>query len=128
MRDPGPTLFDVDHLMVRRRCEVCGGALSVVHSHMYVVQRQVWVKIGTTDNLRRRVNELARPAWSKHILYPRGMDWHAPLHKHALLIGGGFLEHETHARFAEFHVIGEWFTDNLTIRRWIEEVRHEHAG
>lgn len=120
MRDPGPTLFDADHLLVRRLCEVCGQALSVGHTHTYVVQRQVWLKIGATNKPRRRINELARPAWRQHILYPRGMDWYAPLYTRALI--GVDIEHEMHARFAEFHVIGEWFTDNLTIRRWLREV------
>lgn len=123
MSDPGPTLFDADHLMVRRRCEVCGQALVVEHTHTYVVQRQVWLKIGATNMPRRRVNELSRPAWKQHILYPRGMDWDQPLYGLAIIERD--IEHETHARFAEFHVIGEWFTDNLTIRRWLEEVRHD---
>lgn len=120
MKDPGPTLFDASHLLVPRRCEVCGSALCINFTHTYVVQRQVWIKIGATNNPRRRINELSRPAWRQHILYPRGMDWCAPLFPLAVINADN--EHELHARFAEFHVIGEWFTDNLTIRRWLEEV------
>lgn len=116
-----PALFDAEHLVVPRRCGVCGGALSVTHTHTYVVQRQVWVKIGATSKPRRRINELARPAWTQHILSPRGMDWQAPLFTRAVLEAD--IEHELHARFAEFHVRGEWFLETLTIRRWLEEVR-----
>lgn len=118
-----PTLFDAEHLMVRRRCEVCGVALIIEHTHTYVVQRQVWIKIGATSRPRKRMNELARVDWKNYCLWPRGMDWTQPLIKHAMIERD--IEHEMHSRFAEFHVIGEWFTDNLTIRRWIEEVRHE---
>lgn len=118
--DPGPTLFPVpDDWWVRRRCEVCGQALSAVHTHTYVVQRQVWIKIGSTNKPRRRINELRRPAWAKHILHPPGMDWGLPLITHAVILGD--TEHQLHRRFAEFHVTGEWFTDNLTIRRWLQE-------
>jgi hypothetical protein len=113
-------LFDVpDEWWVRRRCQVCGQALRVTHTHTYVVQRQVWIKIGATNKPRRRINELARPAWRQHILYPRGMDWYAPLHTHAIIEAD--IEHRAHDLFAEYHVIGEWFTDNPTIRRWIKE-------
>lgn len=121
MSDPGPTLFDAEPLMVRRLCVTCRQALSVTHTHTYVVQRQVWIKIGATNKPRRRLNELARPAWRQHILYPRGMDWNAPLHVHAVVEAD--IEHEAHVRFAEYHVVGEWFTDNAMIRRWVEEVR-----
>ncbi len=115
-----PALFDCEHLWVHRRCQVCGGALSVQHAHTYVVQRQVWIKIGATDKPRRRINELSRPAWTQHILSPRGMDWHAPLRTVVVLDGDH--EHYLHDRFAEFHARGEWFWDTLAIRRWIQEV------
>lgn len=115
-----PTLFNAEHLMVRRRCEVCGVALSVRHTHTYVVQRQIWIKIGATSTPRRRINELRRPTWQKHIIYPRGMDWFAPLTQHLLVEGDA--EHDLHVRFADHHVIGEWFQDCLEIRRWLREV------
>lgn len=118
-----PTLFDVpEEMWVRRRCTVCGQALCVTHTHTYVAQRQVWIKIGATNKPQRRLNELRRPAWRQHILHPRGMDWHAPLTTHIVLDRD--IEHEAHERFAEYHVIGEWFTDNPAIRRWIREVRN----
>lgn len=120
--DLGPTLFEVpEEWWQRRRCTVCGQAKSVTHSHTYVVQRQVWIKVGATSNPRRRINELSRPAWREHILYPRGMDWHAPLLIRAVIDRD--IEHETHQRFEEFHVVGEWFTDNATIRRWLDSLR-----
>lgn len=116
-----PTLFDVpDTMWVRRRCRVCGQALCVSHTHTYVVQRQVWIKIGATNMPRRRINELAREAWRKHIIYPRGMDWYAPLYVHAVVEQD--IEHEMHARFEQYHVVGEWFADSQEIRRWIREV------
>lgn len=120
LRDPGPTLFNADHLLVPRRCLVCGQALSVTHGHTYVVQRQTWIKIGATDKPRRRINELSREAWQQHIIHPRGMDWTRPVYVHAVLDID--IEHELHLMFSEYHVIGEWFTDNLTIRRWLREV------
>lgn len=117
-----PALFDAEYLRVPRRCDVCGQALIVQHDHLYVIQRQVWIKIGATNNLTRRTGELSRPTGRQHILYPRGMDWYAPLSRLALLNGGGKIEHQLHQRFAEFHVIGEWFQDTLSIRRWLREV------
>lgn len=121
MTDPGPTLFDADHLVVHRRCPVCGVALCIIHTHTYVVQRQVWIKIGATSRPRKRMNELARVDWKNYCLSPRGMDWTQPLIRHAMIERD--IEHEAHVMFEEYHVIGEWFTDNATIRRWIEEVR-----
>lgn len=116
-----PVLFDVPESFWKRRlCQVCGQALSVVHTHTYVVQRQVWIKIGATNLPRRRINELSRPAWTKHILSPRGMDWYAPLHTHVVLDGD--IEHEMHERFSEHHARGEWFWDCGPIRRWLREV------
>lgn len=116
-----PVLFDVpEEMWVRRRCMVCGCALSVTYEYTYVVQRQGWVKIGATNLPRRRLNELARPAWRKHVLSPAGMDWYSPLTVHAVI--GGDIEHELHKEFARFHVKGEWFVDNAGIRDWIKEV------
>lgn len=116
-----PVLFDVpEEAWVRRRCVVCGVALCIVHTHTYVVQRQVWIKIGATSRPRKRMNELARPDWANYCLWPRGMDWIQPLHRLALIEVD--VEHEAHVRFAEYHVIGEWFTDNAAIRRWVREV------
>jgi hypothetical protein len=117
-----PVLFDAEHLRIHRRCQVCGCSLTRLHSHLYVVQRQVWIKIGATNNLRRRINELSRPAWRKHVLYPVGMDWNEPLHQRAVVLDGGFMEHELHQRFARFHAAGEWFVKGQDIKDWIEEV------
>lgn len=121
--DPHPTLFPVpEDWWVRRRCVVCGGALSLDFAHTYVVQRQCWIKIGATNKPRRRLGELARPAWRRHILYPVGMDWHEPLVVHAVLDGD--IEHEMHKAFARFHAEGEWFVLSPTINEWIKEVTH----
>lgn len=122
MRDH-PTLFEVpEDWWVRRRCVVCGCALNRLHPHIYVVQRQWWVKIGATNNLRRRINELSRPAWRQHVLYPPSMDWTEPLTTLAVIIGGGYIEHDLHQRFKEQHVVGEWFLPTGNMTEWLEEV------
>lgn len=116
------SLFEVpEEWWHRKRCRVCGCALSLNFTHTYIVQRQWWVKIGATDMPRRRINELARPAWVKHIIYPAGMDWHEPLSVHAVLEQN--LEHELHQRFQKQHVIGEWFLPDDELRAFIEEVK-----
>jgi hypothetical protein len=118
--DSALTLFEVpEHFWQRRQCPVCGGALSVTYGHTYVVQRQGWVKIGATNNPRRRVNELARPAWSKHLLSPVGMDWHEPLLVLAVLDGDR--EHHLHQQFGDFHVLGEWFLPSGSLLEWIAD-------
>lgn len=115
------TLFDVpDEWWVYRRCPVCGCAVSRTHEYTYVVQRQVWIKIGATNKPRRRLNELARPAWSKHILHPPGMDWTEPLTVHAVV--GGDVEHELHRLFSDLHATGEWFYNDALIHDWLKEV------
>lgn len=103
-----------------RQCPVCGGALSVTYAHTYVVQRQGWVKIGATNNVRRRINEVARPAWIKHLLSPEGMDWLEPLVVLAVLEGD--IEHVTHERFASCHSRGEWFMPDVEMRAWLRSL------
>lgn len=115
------TLFDAEPLTIHRRCTVCGVALSIQHTHTYVVQRQVWIKIGATSRPRKRMNELARVDWANYCLWPRGMEWTQPLHHLAMLEQD--IEHETHRLFAEYHAVGEWFWDCAPIRRWLREVR-----
>lgn len=102
-----------------RRCQVCGGALSVTCTHTYVVQRQGWVKIGASSNLVRRVNELRRPAWTKHLISPEGMDRLEPLVVHGVIEGD--VEHQMHQRFAAAHVAGEWFMPDVEMRSWLAE-------
>lgn len=114
-------LFDVpEEWWHRRRCTVCGCALSVTFDYTYIVQRQGWVKIGATNRPRARANELARYDWRKYVLSPEGMDWHEPLIVLAVL--GGDIEHETHQRFQKQHVVGEWFLPDADLKEWIEEV------
>lgn len=118
--NPEPAgLFDVpEEWWHRRRCQVCGCALSLEFTHTYVVQRQWWIKIGATNMPRRRVNELSRPAWAQHILHPAGMDWTEPLTVHAIVERN--VEHQLHALFADHHVVGEWFEFGPEIRRWVQ--------
>lgn len=112
------TLFNVpEHFWRRRQCPVCGCALTVTYDHTYVVQRQGWVKIGATNNPRRRISELSRPAWSKHLLSPVGMDWTEQLLVLAALDGNR--EHLLHQRFGDFHVVGEWFLPGGSLLEWI---------
>ena len=114
-------LFDVPEVWWhRRRCQVCGVALSIRHEYTYIVQRQWWVKIGATDRPRKRLNELARVDWVNYCLSPLGMDWTEPLIVHGMV--GGDFEHESHVRFQKQHVIGEWFLPDDDLREWIEEV------
>lgn len=116
------SLFDVpDYWWRHRLCTVCGCALSVTYHHTYVVQRQWWLKIGATNLPKRRINELSRPAWRRHILYPEGMDWTEPLVP--LFTLAGDIEHQMHEWFREYHAIGEWFDLNDTTRAWLEEVK-----
>lgn len=113
-------LFDVpDDWWHRRRCQVCGGALSVTCTHTYVVQRQGWVKIGASSNLARRVSELRRPVWTKHLISPQDMDWDEPLIVHGVIEGD--VEHQLHQRFAAAHITGEWFMPNAEMRSWLTE-------
>lgn len=120
-----PALFDFAHLVVPRRCDVCGGALSLSFTHTYIVRRQCWVKIGATNRPRARFNELARYDWRKYVLSPPAMDWHQPLHR--VLVIEANIEHALHAMFADYHVRGEWFLETLTIRKFLEEVDHAQA-
>ena len=115
------TLFELpESFYVRRRCIVCGVALSIVHDYTYVVQRQGYVKVGGTNRPRKRINELSRVDWKNYCLSPEGMDWTEPLIP--LSVIGGDIEHETHVRFADCYVIGEWFIPNDEMKSWIEEV------
>lgn len=117
-----PSLFAVpDDWWHYRTCPVCGCAMSVTYDHTYVVQRQGWVKIGATNNLRRRLNELARPAWVKHLISPPGMDWLEPLAVLSTFVGGE-QEHELHRRFAGAHVLGEWFLPDGAMIAWLSDL------
>lgn len=114
-------LFEVpDEWWRYRQCPVCGCAMSVTYDYTYVVQRQGWVKIGATSNLRRRLSELARPAWTKHLISPPGMDWLEPL----VVLGtmAQDLEHELHRRFRSSHVAGEWFMPDATMASWLADL------
>jgi hypothetical protein len=111
-------LFEVpEEMWLRRRCTVCLGALSVTHHWTYVVQRQWWVKIGATSNVRRRINELSRPAWTQHLISPAGMDWTEPLT--TLRVIEGDVEHQLHREWADRHVAGEWFDPDEQMRAWL---------
>lgn len=115
-------LFEVpEEMWVYKRCRVCGGALSIHHTHTYIVQRQWWVKIGATSNARRRINELSRPAWKQHILYPPEMNWEEPLEKIAVYEGN--FEHEWHILFQRCHVLGEWFDPDTDMQDWLDGIR-----
>jgi hypothetical protein len=84
-----------------------------------LVQRQGWVKIGATANLRRRINEIARPAWTKHLLSPAGMDWLEPLHVIGVIQGN--VEHELHQAFHAEHAVGEWFLPRHDLKFYLQE-------
>ena len=75
------------------------------------------MKIGATSDVRRRINELRRPAWTKHLLSPDAMDWREPLLTLAVIERD--VEHELHELHAAAHVIGEWFLPDVTMRDWL---------
>lgn len=112
-----PELFDTTDLWRYRQCRVCKGALSRKYPFTYLVSRQQWIKIGGTNNPRRRINELSRLDWAQYVLWPEGMDWTRPVAR--LLVVEQEWEHELHIQFAEYHVTGEWFLMNQVIWNWI---------
>lgn len=95
--------------------------MAVTYGYTYLVQRQEWVKIGATNNPRRRLSELARPTWVKHLLSPDEMDWQAPLTVLALLEED--VEHTMHRAFRHLHVIGEWFLPDDSLWEWVRDGR-----
>lgn len=98
------------------RRTVCSGISSPPKGVTYFVERQGWVKIGkTTQRVERRVKALARRA--PGILCPDCMDMLAPL----VLLGviREDVEHTLHQRFAQCHVIGEWFRPDAAMRSWM---------
>jgi hypothetical protein len=114
-------LFDSSPLVVHRRCQVCGCALSKTYPFTYLVQRQGWIKIGGTNNPRRRINELSRWDWQQYVLWPEGMNWRLPVVP--LLVVELEIEHPLHLQFADYHVIGEWFSESEVISNWIARQR-----
>lgn len=114
-------LFDVpEDWWVRRRCQVCGVALSIEHEYTYIVQRQWWVKIGATNRPRKRINELSRVDWANYCRWPPGMDWTEPLIVHAMI--GGDMEHDLHQQFKDHHATGEWFNFDGPLRQWVADL------
>lgn len=111
-------LFEVTNELWRfRSCPVCGGAMSVAKSHTYAMQRQGWVKIGSSSNPAERRSVLAMPSPGCRVRAPEQMNWAEPI----LLLGviEGDHEHELHRRFASLHVIGEWFLPDAEMCDWL---------
>lgn len=79
----------------------------------YVVERDGYVKIGTTRHLRLRIQRLAQSDGGG-VLVPPQMDPQAPLRLLGILSAP---EHECHERFVDCHVIGEWFQPSREMSR-----------
>ncbi len=69
---------------------------SRLHTYVYFISCRSSIKIGYTRNVEQRVSHI-------QMLSP------TPVQAVALLIGGQQLESALHARFAEYHIHGEWF-------------------
>lgn len=100
-----------------RSCPVCGGRLSVAHSHTYAMQRQGWVKVGASSNVTERLNVLRRPVSERLNRHPDGMTWSEPLL--LLVVIEGDVEHALHERWADCHAHGEWFLPDADMREWL---------
>lgn len=104
----------------RRRCQVCGGPLSVTHAQTYVVQRQGWVKIGASSNIPERLGVLRRSGAGCLVRMPEGMDLAEPLLLVCVLDEDR--EHQLHREFRDAHVVGEWFLPDAALREWLAVV------
>lgn len=83
----------------------------------YVAQRQGWVKIGRTIELKNRLAALRQG----HCSMPVGMFHWAPLH--LLTVFPGDSEKELHTRWATDRVRGtEWFTPGWDMSVWLDEM------
>lgn len=90
------------------RCRVCHGVRAQRIGVTYVAQRGGWVKIGHTARLTQRLRELGR-AWPS-VRTPRDMDVERSVEVALVASFDGDVEHELHERFADCHVVGEWFS------------------
>lgn len=115
------TLFELPRTEQRlRSCPVCGGRLSVTHSHTYAMQRQGWVKLGASSNVLERLNVLRRPVSERLNRHPVRMTWSEPLLLLAVIEGD--VEHALHERFQDSHARGEWFRPDADMRAWLAEL------
>lgn len=109
------------------RCTVCWGWIHrpkpAGQRWTYAMQRESWVKIGMTGNVRERLGVLSRATEGCLVVHPPQMDWTAPLR--LLVALPGDIEHELHDRFRAYHVIGEWFTPGDELVEWLD--RHKEA-
>jgi hypothetical protein len=95
--DPGPW-----------RCAVCGGVRQGESGqHTYIARRAQWVKIGRSRHIEQRIKTLTRES-KPSVLCPDGMVPGTPVE--LVYAYNRDIEHDLHERFAEHHVVGEWFT------------------
>lgn len=97
-------------------CATCGVVARSAASLTYVVQRQGWVKIGSTSNITSRIFTLAKGG----TVGPWDMLVAEPLILLAVIESN--VEHDLHTRFSGSHVAGEWFLPDADMRAWIGEV------
>lgn len=100
---------DVQSVRVQR-----SAALSATESLVYFVERDGFVKIGTTTNLARRLRDLARGG----AIMPQGMTI-GPMTVLATMPGTRRNEAFLHQRFAHLRLEGEWFLLEDEIRDFI---------
>jgi hypothetical protein len=104
-------------LHVTGRCDVCSGSLASPPADTYVMQRQDWVKIGRSKHPETRLKELRAIGRQKYIITPAEMDCTQEIT--LLFVLPGDTEHELHERFADCHVLGEWFLPNDAMTEWM---------
>lgn len=76
-----------------------------VEPGIYIVRVGLYVKIGTTGNLRRRIRELELRRGCR---FPDDIE-DVPVELVGTLWGGEDCERALHQAFADLHVVGEWF-------------------
>jgi hypothetical protein len=94
------------------------------NSVVYFVQRERFIKIGTTTRIDDRVKALTKGGASM----PQGMTV-GPVRLLATIPGGLGLERELHAQFAAYRSPGtEWFEDHADLREYIAGIREQVAS
>lgn len=101
------------------RCKVCGASRLPLNANLvtYVIQRDRYLKVGVTRDLRARLKVLS--SREPGVLLPPRFNLRSP----TTLIGTTTVpEHDVHEQFAEEHAIGEWFHDSSHLRAGLRDL------